>query len=111
MAQWVKNPTSIHEGVVWVLSLALFNGLRIQHCHELQHALQTWLGSSVAVAAAQANSCSSDSTPGLATSKCHRGGPKKKKKKRKEEKKKKIESAYSEKENGLGIMNMHQDSL
>ena len=36
---------------------------------------------------------------------------KEKKKKRKEEKKKKIESAYSEKENGLGIMNMHQDSL
>ena len=39
----VTNPTSIHE--YGVQSLALPNGLRIWHCHELWHSLQMWLRS------------------------------------------------------------------
>ena len=39
-----------------------------------------WLRSSVAVAVAQAGSCSSDSTPGLETSICHRCSHKKQRK-------------------------------
>ena len=30
---------------MWVRSLALFSGLRIQHCSELWWRLQMWLGS------------------------------------------------------------------
>ena len=44
------------------------------------------LGSVVAVAAVQASSCSSNSTPSLGTSICHRGGPKKQKLKKKKNK-------------------------
>ena len=47
-----------------------------------------WLRSRVAVAVA--GSCSSDWTPSLGTSICHRHGPKKKKKERKKEKEKAI---------------------
>ena len=39
-----------------------------------------WLRSSVAMAAAQASSCSSDLTPCLRTSMCHECGPKKQQK-------------------------------
>ena len=39
---------------MWVWSLALLGGLRIQHCHELWCRLLTWLGSCVAVAVAAA---------------------------------------------------------
>ena len=50
LAQWLTNPTRNHE--VWVRSLALLSGLRIQRCHELWCRSQTWLGSRVAVALA-----------------------------------------------------------
>ena len=43
-----------------------------------------WLGSQAAVAIVQAHSLSSDLTPSLGTSKCHRCSPKKTKKKKKE---------------------------
>ena len=44
---------------------------------ELWCRLQTWLGSGIAVAVAQASSYSSVSTPSLGTSMCHAPGPKK----------------------------------
>jgi len=68
---------------MWVQSLALLSGLRIWHCGELQHKLQTHLRSGVAVAVACACSYSSNWTPCLGTSICCRYGPKKKKKERK----------------------------
>ena len=34
---------------IWVGSLALLRGLRIQHCRELWHSSQMWLKSGVAV--------------------------------------------------------------
>ena len=66
-----------------VPSLASLSGLRIQHCHELWWRSQTWLRALVAVAVALAlamavaGSCSSDSTPSLGTSICHRHSSKK----------------------------------
>ena len=62
-------------------SLALFSGLRIQHCCELGCRSQTRLGSGIAAAVVQAGSCSSDLTPSLGTSICRGCGPKKTKKK------------------------------
>ena len=41
MAQWLTNPTSIHEDVGQ--SLSLLRGLRIWRCSELWCGLQTWL--------------------------------------------------------------------
>ena len=69
--------TSIHEDRMQVRSLASFSGLRIQHCYELWCRLQVWLGSSVAVAVAEASGYSSDLTPNLGTSICCEWGPKK----------------------------------
>ena len=66
-----------------VRSLALISGLRIQHCHELWCRLQTRLGSHVAVALMYTGGCSSDSTPSLGTSICHRSGPRNGKKDKK----------------------------
>ena len=65
---------------MWVQSLALLNGLRIQHCYELWCKLQMRPGSPVAVAVVQAGSCSSNSTSSLGTLICHECSPKKKKK-------------------------------
>ena len=67
---------------LWVQSLALLSGLRVQHCCVLWCGLQMWLGSDVAVALAQAGSYSSDWNPSLGTSMCHRRGPKKQKQKK-----------------------------
>ena len=61
---------------IWVRSVALLSGLRIQHCCKLRHRLQMRLGSYVAVAVVQARSRSSNLTPNLGTSICHRCGPK-----------------------------------
>ena len=66
-----------------VLSPALLSGLRIWHCGELWCRLQTWLRSCVASAVAWAGSYSSNSTPRLVISICHRCGPKKRKKRKK----------------------------
>jgi len=35
VTQWVKNLTGIMR--MWVQSLTLLSGLKIQHCHELWH--------------------------------------------------------------------------
>ena len=61
----VANLTSNHEDT-WVWFLALLSGLRIWRCCELWCTSQTQLGSQVAVAVAQAGSCSSDSIGPLA---------------------------------------------
>ena len=50
---------------MWVRSLASLSGLRIHCCHELWCRSQTWLGSGVAVAVAQASGYGFDSTPSL----------------------------------------------
>ena len=64
---------------MWVQSLALLSGLRIQHCNVLWYRLWTWLRSWVAVAVAAAapiwslaSSCSSCLTPSPGTSICQR---------------------------------------
>ena len=62
-----------------VRSLASWGELRIQHCCEHWYRSQTWLRSRADVAVAQANSCSSDSTPSLGTSIRHKAKKKKKK--------------------------------
>ena len=62
-----------------VQSLPLLSGLRIWRCRELWCRLQTRLGSHVAVALAEASGYSSDSTPSLGTSTCHRCHPEKEK--------------------------------
>ena len=77
LAQGIKNPTNIHEDAGSIPGLS---GLKIQRCRELWWRSQTWLGSGTAVAAA--GSCSSNLTPSLETSICHRYGPKKAKKKK-----------------------------
>ena len=60
-----------------VRSLASLSGIRVQHCSELWCRWLTRLGPGVAVAVVQASGYSSDSTPSLGTSICHRCGPKK----------------------------------
>ena len=82
----VTNLNSIHEDMGSIL--ALLRGLRIRHCHELWCRSQTWLGSHVAVAVAQASSCGSNVTPNPGTSFSHGCGPKKKKKKKRMKEKK-----------------------
>ena len=44
----VKNMTASVR--MQVPSVASLNGLRIQRCHKPRYSLQTWLGSSIAVA-------------------------------------------------------------
>ena len=61
---------------MWVRTLALLLGLRIQHC-ELWCRLQMWLGSGVAVALVEASCYSSDLTHSLGTSICYGCGSKK----------------------------------
>ena len=60
--------------------MASLSGLRIPCCHEQWCRLQMWLRSHIAVAVVYDGSYSSNLTPSLGTSICHRCGPKKKKK-------------------------------
>ena len=68
---------------LWVRSLDSLSGLRIRCCLELWCRLQTWLGSRVAMALAQAGNYSSDQTPSLGISICWESSPRKDKKKKK----------------------------
>jgi len=81
----VVQQKPIWLGIVrlWVWSLALLSGLRIQHCHEPWCRSKMWLGSRIAVTVAEASSCGSDSTPGPENSICCRWGPKKAKQQQK----------------------------
>ena len=63
---------------MWVPPLVSLSGLRIWVCRELLHRWQMWLRSDGAVAAVEAGSCSSDSTPSLGTSICRRCSSEKK---------------------------------
>ena len=67
----------------WVRALAWLGGLRIWCCLDLWHRLQTRLRSGVAVAVAEASSCSSDLTPSLGTSIAQGAALKRQKKKKK----------------------------
>ena len=72
MAQWKR--IQLVSMMMWVQSLALLSGSRIQHCHEL------WCMYIIDVAQILHGCgcgvgwqlCSSDSTPSLGTSMCHR---------------------------------------
>ena len=64
---------------IWVLSLALFSGLRIWCCHKLCCGSQIQPGPCIAVAVTQASSCSFDLPHSLGTFICRRCGCKKKK--------------------------------
>ena len=59
-----------------VQSLASLRGLDIPRCHDLWRREQMQLKSHIAVAVVSAGSCSSDSTPNLGMSICHRCSPK-----------------------------------
>ena len=62
---------------------ALLSGLSTQHCCELWCRSQTRLRPCVAMAVAQAGSCSSETTPNLGTSMCCKCDPKKEEEKEK----------------------------
>ena len=78
MVQWLMNPTGNHEVAGSIPGL--LSGLGIQHYCDLWYRSPVRLGSRVAVALAQAGSCSSDSTPSLGTSTCLGCSPRKDKK-------------------------------
>ena len=73
--QW---QTQLVTTKMWVWSLALLSGLRIQHCPELWCRSQRQLRSCVAVVMAQAGICSSNLIPSPGTSICHTFGHKNK---------------------------------
>ena len=73
---------------LWVRSLALLRGVRIQRCRELWCRLQMRLGSGIAVAVAWASSCSSDSAPSWELPYAAGAAPKSKKKKKERKKNK-----------------------
>ena len=74
IVQWKQIQLGTMMLQVW--SLATLSELKTWHCHELWCRLQTWLGFCIAVAVAQASSCSSDWTPSLGISICLGWGPK-----------------------------------
>ena len=82
-AQQVKNLISMR---IWVRSLAPLSGLRTWCCHEPWCRSQKQLGSSTAMAMAQACTYSSKLTPTPGTSICQRCSHKKKKGKEKKSK-------------------------
>ena len=72
-------PNMAHWKQIWLESMRMqvwswlhSVGLRIQHCQELWFRLKSQFRSCIAVAVVWADSCSSDLTPSLGTSICHR---------------------------------------
>ena len=81
MVQWLTNTTRSHEAAGSSPGRAQWHG------SELWGRSQTRLGSGVAVAEVWASGYSSDSTPRLGTSICHRCGPRKKEEKKEKQRK------------------------
>ena len=77
---WLSKNEPLGSMRTWGQCLASLSGLRIWSCCELWGSLQMWLGSCVAVAVVQADTCSSDATLNLGTSICRRCSPKMQKK-------------------------------
>ena len=91
--------------LVW--SLASLSGLRIcWHYCKLQHRSQMRLDSVMPVAVTYACSCSSDSTPSLGSSICHRCGPKKKKKERKKKERRSPGKWYLPGETSIQVLSL-----
>ena len=80
MAQWVKNPTGIHEDAG--LTLASLSELKDLVLPQAGHRLQMWLESDKAVAVVWASSYGSNLAPSLDVPVFGGGGPKTEKKKK-----------------------------
>uniref|UniRef100_A0A8D1M9K0 Lipid-binding serum glycoprotein C-terminal domain-containing protein n=1 Tax=Sus scrofa TaxID=9823 RepID=A0A8D1M9K0_PIG len=77
-----ERPLLDHLNALLGLGIALPHVVNLHYISPEIFVYETWLRSGVAVALVYASSCSSDSTPSLGTSICHKCGPKKTKKKK-----------------------------
>ena len=79
---WLSSNESLTRIMrMQVRSLASLSGSRIWRCREIWCRSKKWVGSRIAVAVAQACSCSSNLIPSLETSICSGCSPKRKKRK------------------------------